>query len=316
MKKLLFIAVLVLSVITLQAQNTNTDRQSNNNSQSSVVKQQNVPPKVLNTFKQNFSSAKNPTWTKYRNYYEAYFTQDGKQYYVAIAPNGTWVQTSITGSMGDLPGTVKEQFQAGEYASYDVKNVREISTSNYDKIYMLEIASSDMSEGNNPMYLYYEPSGNLYRVGNNQFVTGSPVMRVTKAERVNREELPPLVENAFVETYPEVKDVRWHKEDNRYVAEYSDKGQRMYFVTTPEGEGIESIATYNFQQLPQPIQDAYNKAQYKDWEIYNVEYVRPAFAEDDLKSKFKIHLYKMQDNDYTFKTLTYDQNGNLLKVDQ
>lgn len=312
MKKLLMVLLLVFSITVSQAQDTRT----NSTKQTTTVKQENVPKKVQETFRQNFSTARNVTWNKYQNYYEAAFTQNNKNYQVAITPNGEWIQTSVSGSMTELPAEVKGQFQAGEYASYEVRNVREVSSSGNEKIYMVEVVSTSPDQ-TDPVYLYYEPTGELYRVGTNQFITGSPVVRVTEAKEVSREELPPLVENAFVETHPEIKSVRWKIDNNRYVAEYSDHGKRMYFITSPEGEPIESVAQYNFEQLPQPVQDAYNKAQYRDWLIQDIQYVSPAFAEDNTNVKYKIYMYKMgPENNYTFKTLTYDARGNLLKVDQ
>lgn len=314
MKKLLMILVLVSSFMLAQAQETRTA--PGTAKQSATVKQDNVPKKVLETFKQNFSTARNVTWNKYQNYYEASFTQNNKNYQVAITPSGQWIQTSISGSMAELPEEVKKQFQAGEYASYEVKNVRELSSTGNEKIYLVEVVSTAPDQ-TDPVYLYYEPTGDLYRVGSNQFITGSPVVRVTEAKEVSRDDLPPLVENAFVETHPDVKSVRWRMENNRYVAEYSDHGKRMYFVTSPEGNPVESVAQYNFNQLPQPVQDAYNKAQYKDWQIQDIEYVSPAFAGDDTNVKYRIYMYKTgPENNFTFKTLTYDARGNLLKVDQ
>lgn len=316
MKNLFMLIVLVLSVFITQAQNTNANQQRNTAKQSTIIKQENVPSKVQNTFKKNFSSARNVTWNKYQNYYEASFTQSGKNYQVAITPNGDWIQTSISGSMAELPAEVKEQLQAGEYASYEVRNVREVSSTGSERIYMVEVAAMQPDQAD-PVYLYYEPTGSLYRVGTNQFITGSPVVRVTEAREVSRDELPPLVENSFMETHPEVKTVRWRIENNRYVAEYSDEGKRMYFITSPEGEWQESVVQYNFEQLPQAVQEAYNKAQYKDWQIYDIEYVSPAYAGDESNIKYRMHMYKLgSDSNYTYKTLTYDARGNLLKVDQ
>ena len=313
MKKILILFVLALSVVMVQAQNTTREKQNN---QQNTVKQDKVPSKVLSTFKQNFPSAKNVAWNKYRNYYEASFMQENKNYYVAFTPSGEWIQTSVAGSMNELPGEVKEDFQSSEYSTYEIKSIRQISGVGNDQIYMVEVISIK-EDTTGPVYLYYEPTGNLYRVGSNQLLTGSPVVKKSNAKQVTREELPPLVENAFVETHPDVKNVRWHMEDNRYVAEYSEKGQRMYFISSPEGEWQSTTAEYNFSQLPQPVQDAYNKAQYKDWEIYNVEYVRPAYSEDENNVKFRIHLYKLNnENDFTYKSLTYDPSGNLLKVEQ
>jgi uncharacterized protein YxeA len=314
MKNLILTLVLVLSVMVTQAQNTNQQRSSDR--QQTTVKQENVPSKVLNTFKQNFPSATNTKWSKYRNYYEASFTRDGKNYQVSITPNGEWIQTAVTGSMNELPPEVKEQFRSGEYASHEVRNIREVSSTGNERIFMVEVVSTE-ADREEPVYLYYEPSGNLYRVGSNPFVMGSPVVRHIEAREVSRDELPANAENAFMETHPEVKSVRWKLDKNRYIGEYSDKGRRMYFITSPEGEWQETAAEYNFQQLPQPVRDAYNKAQYKDWEVYNAEFIRPAFAEDESNVKFRIHMYKLNpDNNYTYKTLTYDPQGNLLHVDQ
>lgn len=312
MKNPLLTMALAFTMLSVQAQTTPAERAQ----QQTTVKQENVPAKVKNTFKVNFPAARNATWNKYRNYYEARFSQDGRNYQVAITPNGEWIQTSITGSMEQLPAEVKEQLQASEYATYEVRNIREVSATGNERIYMVEVVSTEADQVD-PVYLYYEPSGNLYRVGTNEFVTGSPVVRVTEAREVSRDELPANVENAFMETHPDVTSVRWKVDKNRYIGEYSDKGRRMYFITSEEGEWQETSAEYNFQQLPQPVQDAYNKAGYKEWQIHNIEYVSPAFAEDGHNVKFKIHMYKLNpDNNYGYKTLTYDPNGNLLNVDQ
>lgn len=314
MKNLFILLVLIFFITISQAQDNRASQSTTK--QTTTIKQENVPKKVLNTFKENFSSARNVTWNKYQNYYEASYTANGKNYQVVITPNGQWIQTSVSGSMGELPDEVKKQFQAGEYASYEVKNVREVSGEGNEKIYMVEVVSTQPDQAD-PVYLYYEPTGDLYRVGSNQFITGSPVVRVTEAKEVSRDELPPLVENAFMETHPDVKSVRWRIDNNRYVAEYSDHGKRMYFITSPEGEWQESVVQYNFQQLPQPVQDAYNKAQYKDWQIQDIEYASPAYSEDANNVKYRIYMYKVNpENNFTFKTLTYDARGNLLKVDQ
>jgi hypothetical protein len=298
-----------------QAQNTPSEKRGVDNQQT-TIKHDKVPPKVSKTLKQNFPQAKNITWNKYRNYYEAGFTQENKNYLVAITPNGEWVQTAITSSMETLPVEVKEQFKSSEYSTYEVRNIREISATENEKIYMVEVVSTQENEME-PVYLYYEPSGNLYRIGDNNFVTGSPARRNIEAKEIASDELPANVENAFMETHPDITTVRWRMDKNRYVGEYSDKGRKMYFIASEDGEWQETAAEYNFNQLPEPVQEAYKKAEYKDWEVYNVEYISPAFAEDESNVKFKVHMYKLNpENNYAYKTLTYDPNGNLLNVDQ
>lgn len=79
-------------------------------------------------------------------------------------------------------------------------------------------------------------------------------------------EIPAIVETAFKNQYPDVKDVDWEKEGANYEAEFEAGKTEISVVIDPNGKILETETEMKASELPKNIQD-YIAAHYNGQKI-------------------------------------------------
>jgi hypothetical protein len=121
------------------------------------------------------------------------------------------------------------------------------------------------------------------------------------AQDVMPSKVPTAVKNGFAKLYPQVKTVKWEKENGNYEASFKQAGKNMSGVFKADGSQLESEVVIKASELPSPV-NAYIKAHHKGAAIKEAAKITKANGEVN---------YEAEVNG---KDLIFDQNGKFLKV--
>lgn len=101
----------------------------------------NIPEHIQNAFAQRHPEI-SPTWEVQPSYgYEATFTQNGVEYEVEFASDGTWLETEYEVSDLQFPPVILNQVQQ-QYPGYTITK-REIEITPQGTFYELEVEQGD-----------------------------------------------------------------------------------------------------------------------------------------------------------------------------
>ncbi|MCE1190407.1 MAG: hypothetical protein LWX56_14860 [Ignavibacteria bacterium] len=84
--------------------------------------------------------------------------------------------------------------------------------------------------------------------------------------RLQSEKIPNEVSRAFMQAYPNVKGVKWDKEESNFEANFSLNGKKMAVVYNCAGKCIEIEESISLNEIPQIIINNVHSL-YKNWTI-------------------------------------------------
>ena len=76
------------------------------------------------------------------------------------------------------------------------------------------------------------------------------------AQKMTADKIPSVVKESFAKQYPNVKAVKWDKEDADYEASFKMDGKNMSVVLDGKGMEKEVETDIKFSELPMPVQTA------------------------------------------------------------
>jgi hypothetical protein len=116
-------------------------------------------------------------------------------------------------------------------------------------------------------------------------------------------EVPAQVKSSFEKKHPNIKDVKWSKEEGAYEAQFTENGKKMTVHVNRNGEETANEYYIKVSELPQKAQD-YLKTNYSGTEFREVSKV--------VSLKGKTH-YEVETKG---KELLFDDRGNFLKEEK
>lgn len=142
MKKILLIGALVISGLTLKAQDFMKTK---------------VPAEVQSSFQSKFPGVNNQdvSWDKEGGNFKAEFEMKEKEYEVLFDSKGSWVSSEIEGfSESELPESIRKQLKTGEYGSWEIDDIQ-VKEKPDKMIYEIEV-----EKGLRDKELYFDKKGN------------------------------------------------------------------------------------------------------------------------------------------------------------
>lgn len=117
-----------------------------------------VPEKVKKSFDARYPDTYvyEWEWKRKQGLYEAEFIHKGKKYEAFFTPSGKWVRTERDMKKDEVPRIIYDRLQNSEYAGWEIDDVEEHSTPEYDLVYKIEL-----EKGKQEIYLYLLPDGKM-----------------------------------------------------------------------------------------------------------------------------------------------------------
>ncbi len=113
---------------------------------------------VESTFKSMYSGVTRVEWEKKGNYWVVDFWKESKEMEAWFETNGNWYQTETDISFAELPETIKNSFQSGEYKDWRIDDVDMFEQKDSEPFYIL-----DVEKGNQDYDLHYSIDGTLIK---------------------------------------------------------------------------------------------------------------------------------------------------------
>ena len=79
------------------------------------------------------------------------------------------------------------------------------------------------------------------------------------AQKIPEAEVPSLVKATFVKQYPDIKSVKWEKEDANYEAEFDLKKTETSVLINPSGSIVETESEIKVSELPKEVSEYVTK---------------------------------------------------------
>lgn len=126
------------------------------------VKTNKVPTSVKESLSEIYPDANYVEWELNHGYYVAdfYYAEDRSEKEVWFEKDGTWKMSVSNITFNQLPTTVKDAFESGEYKDWFVDDVDLIERPTYATIYVL---SCEKRGSETERELYYTSEGELYK---------------------------------------------------------------------------------------------------------------------------------------------------------
>ena len=102
---------------------------------SAFAGKENVSPKVLNAFKNDFNSVKSVEWTTGNDYYRAAFTFNGKHVFAFYSTDGEMLGISCYITSLDLPLILQNDLKKN-YSDYWITDLFEVANNNGTSYYI------------------------------------------------------------------------------------------------------------------------------------------------------------------------------------
>lgn len=118
--------------------------------------------------------------------------------------------------------------------------------------------------------------------------------------------IPVEVTNAFTTQYPEAKDVSYGDKLKDFEVEFSLGGEKMTASYNSKGVWKGTEKTTSLSNLPQAVQDGFQKSKYADWEVKEATIFY--FSGNTEKYRLKVEKGELQR-----KHLHFNKNGRLTK---
>lgn len=120
------------------------------------------------------------------------------------------------------------------------------------------------------------------------------------AQKIQQKNVPASVQKGLKKQFPEVKEVKWAKENGNYEADFKVKGKKTSVLITPSGNILETEVEMNINSLSAPIKTYITKN-------YPNQIIKEAAKITEAKG---ILTYETEING---KELIFDKNGKFLK---
>lgn len=120
------------------------------------------------------------------------------------------------------------------------------------------------------------------------------------AQKLKPNQVPSLVKSSFQNAYPNINDVKWSKEEDKFEASFEVKKVDQSVVIDTQGKIIETEVAINFNELPSNV----------------AEYLKINFAGQKINETAKITdakgvvVYEVQ---IKKRDLIFDAKGNFIK---
>ncbi|MGL5682029.1 MAG: PepSY-like domain-containing protein [Marinifilaceae bacterium] len=241
-----FLLVAAMGVIALQSCDKNDGNDNNVN----------VPIAVRESLNAMYPGLSRVEWKQKGGYYEAEFTQNNEELSVWFLSDGDWSLTETDISFNALPQTVKDAFNASNYASWKVDDVDKLQRKDIETVYVI-----DVEQGDAEMDLYFAEDGVLIK---------------EVADNDNDEHMPANVDMVRIqefitEKYPSARIVDVEKERRIIEVEIIDQGIEKEVSLTEAYDWLST--TWEVKTLPAEVQTALNNSEYAGMSIDDMDFV-------------------------------------------
>ncbi|MBW7890983.1 MAG: PepSY-like domain-containing protein [Chitinophagaceae bacterium] len=118
--------------------------------------------------------------------------------------------------------------------------------------------------------------------------------------------IPAEVTNAFSEKYPDAKDVEWKDNLSSFIVSFEKEGENLEARFNKKGEWQSTEKLIEVDDLPEKVEDGFEKSKYSDWEVKSVYKIE--LPKDELQYRLRVAKSDIQQ-----RNLLFNEKGKLLK---
>lgn len=118
--------------------------------------------------------------------------------------------------------------------------------------------------------------------------------------------IPAEVTNAFSEKYPDAKDVEWKDNLSFFIVAFEKDGENLEARFNKKGEWQSTEKLIEADDLPEKVEDGFEKSKYSDWEVKSVYKIE--LPKDELQYRLRVAKSDIQQ-----RNLLFNEKGKLLK---
>ena len=126
---------------------------------------------------------------------------------------------------------------------------------------------------------------------------------VSFAQKTKEQNVPQIIKDALTEKFPNVKNVKWDKEENNFEASFKNNNIDNSILFNANGKIIETEIAIEVNQLPKNA----------------LQYLKDNFKNEKVKEAAKIITEKgnlIYEAEVKGKDLFFDENGNFITKDK
>lgn len=126
---------------------------------------------------------------------------------------------------------------------------------------------------------------------------------ISFGQKIKEKNVPQAIQHAFHQKYPNVKEVKWDKEENNYEASFEVNNVDNSVLFNPEGKIIETEVEIRINQLPKNA----------------LNYINAHFKNKKIKEAAKISTKEgaiIYEAEIQGKDVIFDQNGTHITRDK
>ncbi len=222
-------------------------------------------PQVEKTLLLKYPDAQDIEWSTWRNYLIADFDDLGEDGAIVereawYDSAGKWYMTDSDIAYTSLPVAVQSSFEQGEYATWRVDDVDELTRPNMPTLYIIEVENAQGAFANMEVDLYYLADGTFVKstTGGEGYVPLLPSQRIM--DYINK-------------NYPSAEVLDIDRQQGVVLIDIldSDKVRTLYFSLY--SEWLMTRTSITAEELPEAIQQAIAQSKYADWEIDEAAYI-------------------------------------------
>jgi hypothetical protein len=90
-----------------------------------------------------------------------------------------------------------------------------------------------------------------------------------KAQDVSEKDVPPDVQKAFANKFPEHSEEYWMIKDDNYVVSFKSGKEYLDACFSTKGKWISTERSIDFKTLPKAVADSLHASQFGDWDVGN-----------------------------------------------
>ncbi|HRP30372.1 MAG TPA: PepSY-like domain-containing protein [Agriterribacter sp.] len=118
--------------------------------------------------------------------------------------------------------------------------------------------------------------------------------------------IPAEVTNAFAGKYHDAKNVEWRDNLTAFVAGFEQDGDQFEAKFNTKGGWLSTEKTLEIADLPEKVNDGFEKSKYSEWEVKSVYEIE--LPDDETQYRLRVAKSGLQQ-----KNLIFSKKGRLLK---
>ncbi|RIJ47666.1 hypothetical protein D1614_13885 [Maribellus luteus] len=228
---------------------------------------------VESTFEAKYPNVNKVDWDLKSTYYVAEFAMENSEMEAWFSQDGNWIYTETDLAYQQLPEVIRNSFEAGEYASWEIDDVDKVERPEGESLFIMEVESGDKE-----LDLYFTDEGELIKVSDSSLDDDYIPLPLSEA-----------ILSHLADKYPNAVVVESELEDGVFEILIKDGDTYREVEYSENGTWIKTTTDVKQANVPEAVMTALANSEYAAYEIDDVEFVETADAE--------FYLFELEQND-------------------